>query len=366
MIDSRYRRLAAWAVSVAAFALSCAVSVPPSGGPEDKTPPSVATTVPAADSVGVATDTRVAIEFSESMTRARVERQVTFEPPIVIGSVDWDGSTILIAPEGGLHPDTTYVVTVEPGFQDHHRVAAKEPYRFAFATSAHIDSGQVKGIVLFRREPTKNGVVDCYALPVDTGFAPGTTRPDRRGIAGDDGRYTVDYLATDNHAYLVWAFEDKKGNRSFDPGEDVGLSEPDTVWLRPDEPVAYFRPAIVDPNEPALVAGSIVNSSGVDTMAVSVRLSAVNDTVSTFYYALCDTLGAYRFETVHGGRYLLSAFIDVYADSLCGTYPCGPDSARTCAEPCAVHPDTVVVEPGDKRSMRPIELGPARAEEEKR
>jgi hypothetical protein len=342
------------------------VSVPPSGGPEDKTPPRVDVTVPARDSAGVAVDSDIRITFSEKMATARAERLVTFAPEVEVGDARWDGTTLVLTTRAGLARDTTYVVTLKSGFQDRHGVAAKDDYRFAFATAAHIDSGTVSGTVRFRREPTRNGVVLCYTLPVDSGFAPGGTRPNRRTGADADGRFRLEYLPTNDRAVVVWAFEDRNRNQVFEPADEVGLEVPETVVLSPGtSAVGGVDLAIVDPDEPAVVRGRVVNSSGLDTLAVSVALYA--DTASTpRYYTACDTSGAYEFRSVSAGDYELRAFVDVVADSVCGAYPCGLDSARTCEEPCAIHPDRVVVAPGDTRVVSPIELAPARREENER
>jgi len=108
--------------AMAAIAIACAISEPPSGGPEDKSPPAVASTTPAADSTGVDPGSPIAITFGEDMSRARVERLVSVNPPIVIERVRWDDRTLIIEPRGGLQRDTTYVVRVKGGYRDSHGV----------------------------------------------------------------------------------------------------------------------------------------------------------------------------------------------------------------------------------------------------
>jgi len=317
--------------------------------------------VPAPDSAGVNPASDIRIAFSEDMKHARMERQVSFSPDVVIAKAGWDGNTLVLRPLGGLRRDTTYVVTLKSGFQDSHGVAAKTDYHFAFATAAHIDSGSVAGAVLFHREPTRRALVFAYMLPVDSGFVAGSTRPDRQSYTDEDGHYRVDYLPSNDRRVLVWAFEDRNNNQIYDPNEDVGLAPPDTVVLTAEQAHARgVNLVIVDPDEPAQVRGRVNNQSGIDTLAVSVALYADSVTAPA-YYTRCDTTGSYTFTSVHAGDYELRAFVDVRADSVCGTYLCGPDSAR-CEEPCAVHPDRVTLEPGDTRVMSPLTLGPARRE----
>lgn len=349
------RRVLVWALACSGLGIACAVSVPPSGGPEDRTAPEVTATIPAGDSAGVAPDTEIRIAFNEGMTRRSFERYIEFSPHVPVARVDWDGNTAVVRLEGTLHPDTTYVVTLKPGYQDQHRVAAKEAIRFAFATSAAIDSGRVAGRVLFRREPTPNGVVYGY-VPRDTVFDPESMRPDRVARADEDGRYALDYLGTGGQRYILWAFEDRNADGSFTPSQDVGYAATDTVTLTPGSPTAIADIAIIDPEEPAVVSGRVINETGIDTLLVSVALWQASDSLRPSYYTLCDTTGRYELNTVLMGRYALRAFVDVKRDSVCAGYPCGPDSTETCFEPCAVHPDSVAVAPGDELKMDPIEL----------
>ena len=106
-----------------------------------------------------------------------------------------------------------------------------------------------------------------------------------------------------------------------------------------------------------------MNRTGIDTIAVSVGLYA--DTVAApVYLVTCDTTGAYTFGSVMMGNYALRAFIDVDADSLCGWYTCFDDTTQLCAEPCAVFPDSLTIEPGDELELDPVVLEPAEERKE--
>lgn len=338
-------------------AISCAIPVPPPGGPEDKTPPEVVETVPADSSVGISPDSDIRITFSEKMTRARLERQVAFYPNVIVKKAKWDGKTIIIEPEESLHPDTTYIIKLKSGFQDHHRVASANDHQFAFATSAHIDSGQISGTVYFRRKPTEKGYVQLFVLPKDSSFALGVTRADRETATDENGRYVFHYLPTSFEEFLVWGFQDQSGNARFDRQKEVGELFPDTLRLSPDMPILNGTDiVIVDPNEPGEVAGTIHNISELDTIAVSVALYAENDTTPPAYYTRCNPEGAYSFPTVKAGTYAFRAFVDVALDSLCGDYPCPQDTTTMCSEPCVQYQDSVRVEPGMKLKLDDLDL----------
>jgi hypothetical protein len=358
-MDKVSKRTFLWMFLLGAYVLACAVDAPPPGGPVDEIAPVVIGTFPSSDSAGVDPGTEIGFTFSEGMSRARVERMLSLSPEIEIGQVRWDKNTIYIKPAQPLHPDTTYIVTMSPGFRDFHKVASKKGYQFAFATSAAIDSGTISGRVYFRREPTKNGVVRCFILPVDSGFNPEAIRPDRQAVTDDEGNYELKYLSTTHVSYVVWAFEDKNNNLTFAPGNESGTALEDTVVLTPESPHAGGLDIfIVDPDEPLTVAGVVINDSGLDTFEVSVALYADSLGAPPAYMVTCDTTGAYTLENVHAGLYLLRAFIDMNADSICGEYRCLDDSSLVCVEPCIQYPDSVVFEPGASVVLDTLRLQP--------
>ena len=330
---------------VVPVAAACAVSEAPSGGPEDRDQPAVVATVPAADSTGVDPASPIAITFGENMTRARVERLVTIQPPITFDRVEWQGRTLVIKPQGGLLRDTTYVVQLKPGYRDRHGVTATQSREFAFATGASLDTASIAGQVLFRREPTGKAVVRCFRVPRDTAFVPEAARPDRETTTGQDGGYRLRYLPSNDARFVVMAYVDQNGNGTFDrPGEPFTVLA-DTVFLSPTVPrVDDVRIAIIDPTETATVSGVVVNETGIDSVLVSVGLFALVDSMRVTRLALCDSAGAYAIAKVPAGAYRLRAFLDLRADSTCGEYDCAGEAP--CFEPCVTLADTLTLAPG--------------------
>jgi hypothetical protein len=51
-------------------------------------------------------------------------------------------------------------------------------------------------------------------------------------------------------------------------------------------------------------------------------------------------------------------------DSICGFYPCGPDSSELCPEPCYVRSDSLTIAPGDELELPRVVLPPAAATKE--
>jgi hypothetical protein len=339
---------------------SCAIPEPPPGGPEDKTPPKVVETFPENGSSGVAPDAEIGIGFSEKMQRARLHRLVVMSPPTQIAKAKWDKNAVRFTFEEPLHPDTTYIFALKKGFGDSHGVKSEKPFRFAFATSAHIDSGVISGQVRFRREPTDKGVVRLFKMPRDTVFAPEATRPEREVRTAEDGTYHFEYLPTDERSFLIWAFQDQNANANFERDEEAGAVLADTVVLGGGISVIDNQDiAIVDPKEPAVIEGTIVNNTGIDSLPVAVTLHSLTDTTAAIpaYYVRCDTLGHYELKTVLMGAYTMFGFLDFSGDSLCGSYPCADDSSKSCAEPCVQRADTLVVQPGAEIEIEDLFLG---------
>jgi hypothetical protein len=341
-------RVRAWLMVFAAFVLGCAVQGPPPGGPQDTTPPQVAVSSPGPDSAGVEPDAAVSISFSEPMSRTGIERSIEFSPEIEMHQIRWKGNTVSITARDGFHPDTTYIVTIKAGIRDSHNVASKSPHEFAFATSAAIDTGAVLGRVMFRREPSEKARVHLFAVR-DTVFELQSSRPDRSVDGNETGDYRLGYLSTDETALLVWAFHDSNNNGKYDAGNEYGAALGDTIRLSEQMPEAASRDIyIVDPTEPGLIEGQIVNQTGLDSVLIMVTLSEAGDTIPPTYVTFSQPDGAYQFDKALSGTYWLQAFMDFAADSLCGTYTCGADSSLTCVEPCVSVADSIAIVPGQE------------------
>jgi methionine-rich copper-binding protein CopC len=336
------------------FAASCAIPEPPPGGPEDKTAPEAVATMPVDGTAGISTGAKIEIEFSEKLSGARFDRFVEFSPDVKIAKTRWKGRRLFIEPADPLRPDTTYVVRIRAGFTDAHNVRSERGYEFGFATSASVDTGTISGRVYFRRKPAEKGVVRLFVLPRDSSFVPEAARPDREGVTAGDGTYKLKYLPQRSVPFLLWAYSD---DNAFDRDREVGALFADTLSL--DERTGRLEDVdiwIVDPKEPGLVAGRVVNATGVDSLPITVTLAEARDTIPPTYWVRADAAGRYKFENVLKGRYVLHAFLDMKNDSLCGTYPCPGDSAALCDEYCAAYPDSVIVSPGDELRLKDLRL----------
>jgi len=329
-----YVALAVWL----ALALACAVSVPPTGGPEDKSPPSVARTVPANDSTGVDTKSALRIAFSEPMRQERVERNVVVNPPIEFARVHWEGNVIVIQPAHELIRDTTYVVRIKPDYQDRHNVPGAQWHEFAFATgTAAIDSARIEGKVTLKGAPAKS-IVRAFRVTGKDTLRIEKDRPDREAAADRNGAYSLRHLPNNGARFLVMGFVDENSNGIYDLGSDPALVYPDTITMLPGRPVVNgIDMALLDPKEPGSLKGTVTNESGADSARVMIAIYDKADTTRATYRALCDSTGAYEVKSIKPGSYVLRAFVDIKRDSIPGTYPCA-EKPKGCPEPMARRP----------------------------
>jgi uncharacterized protein (DUF2141 family) len=351
------RRAGVFSCALALFAAACASEAPPPGGPEDKVGPTVISSTPTADSTNVDPGSGIVVTFSEDMSRARVERLLVVQPSIVIGRVRWEGRTMTVLPQEPLQRDTTYVVRVKPGGRDAHGVASTASFEFAFATGAVLDTARIEGAVFLKKEPAGRALVRCFRLPRGPDFDPLAERPDREAASARDGKFSLRYLPANEARYIVAAFMDRNGNGNLDRTSEPFAVFPDTVLLTPHVPVVSgINIAVVDPNEPGIVRGSVVNETGIDTLRVSLNLFTVEDSTRARMHARCDSTGAFELRNVRPGDYVLRAFLDLRADSTCGVYDCPPGAEPPCREPCVRLPGTVSVKVASVTELPPLIL----------
>ena len=335
-----------------ALVAACAVMETPPGGPEDTSPPRIVETVPRPDSSKVGRDVRPAITFSEKIDPQSVKNRIFLFPPLEFASIDVSGKRLDID-FTELLPETTFCLLIGAGIRDYHRVENKQNYFLFFSTSDSIARGELSGVISFKSTPDSMGVAELFPVRADTVTDFRSSRRARIAFAGKDGRFTLKALPTDGSRFLLRAFIDRDADGRYSAGKEFAAVLPDTVVLTPSsERVEEIRINVIDPNEPGSVEGLVVNETEF-TLAPTVRLSPVKSGEPS-HAARADSTGSFILRGVPPGAYLLSAFVDLRADTLCGTYVDPADSTRTLAEPCVALPDTLRVQPGELLKLEPI------------
>jgi hypothetical protein len=133
-------------LSLAFLLLSCASSTPPSGGPDDKTGPSILYVTPAAKAVGVSTDSRIVFTFSEWIS-PKSKNSISIFPPINFNAKVFRNK-LEIDPLSKLQDSITYHIVITTTLQDLHGNSISPPYSLTFSTGAALDSGTIQGCII--------------------------------------------------------------------------------------------------------------------------------------------------------------------------------------------------------------------------
>ncbi len=350
-----------WLLLILAIIYSCAVMEPPTGGPEDKTPPEIVETVPAANSAGVKRTQNIQIVFSEKLDSESFRKRIIFYPEIPFKKIDVSDNRLEIEFEG-LLPETTISFYLKKGYMDNHNVKVEKSSFFYFSTADSLEKGLISGHIFFKKEMMAGGTARLTSIEPDT-FENIYDKPElRTAIADEAGDFSFRYLPTDSSGFRLWAFFDTNKDGDYSDSKEFYLLYPDTIYLTGREP-AYrdFTMNIFDPNEPGEAKGTVKNNTPLKKF-VTVRLkNVVYDEPS--YEAYTDSAGVYNIKRVMPGNYLFSAFIDMNADSLPGTYPDPEDTTLTCDEPSVSLPDTISIAPAEIKEIPELELGNEKDEE---
>lgn len=199
--------------------LSCAKQAPPPGGPEDKTPPEVISSIPENGSTDVSLKPKIVLSFSERMDRERIGEAVFVSPPPDGGiRLDWSGDDLEIKIVDSLADDRTYLVTVGSSATDAHNNRLVSSYTLAFATGSTIDSGSISGMVVKDGDPFPGATVAAYPL---------TSTSHENFIfdslqyvtqAGSNGSFEFEFMSAGD--YAVFAYNDRNGDKAWNPGRE--------------------------------------------------------------------------------------------------------------------------------------------------
>ncbi|MBU1098948.1 MAG: Ig-like domain-containing protein [Bacteroidetes bacterium] len=194
----------------------CAHQVSPSGGEEDRIPPTVVDAYPVPGTTNY-NDNYFEITFSEYVQKGSV-REAIFISPNIDGNIQysWSGKSLTIEFEDSLKKNTTYTVTIGTDVQDYNnRNKMAEAYQIVFSTGDVIDTGEISGQV-YDSDPS--GVMVYAYLQADSLINPITTKPDYISQVGKNGRFTLRGLA--DGEYQVFAIRDDFRDFLYNVGED--------------------------------------------------------------------------------------------------------------------------------------------------
>jgi hypothetical protein len=243
---------------------ACASNIPPSGGPEDKEPPTVIKTYPENRQVSFKEST-IEIEFSEYVNRGSVLQNVVIQPRTV-HEYSWKGTILKIHFLEPLRDSTTYSLSISNDFTDLQQNKPNSPISLAFSTGNTIDSAKIYGKIV---GAFPEGVqIFAYKLGSADTCNPKHRFPDYNKRIASDGSFSFESIS--DGTYRLFAIKDELSNSLFDERQDMFSVAPgdvkaqhfvaDSIRFRIC-PADYFQEA------------SVLEVKGISTQEVEIQFS---------------------------------------------------------------------------------------------
>ena len=249
--------------------LACAVNERPSGGPEDKTPPTVMRVEPESGGTLLPLETSFKIIFSESMDRQGTEEAVFISPVFWdFPHFKWSGKELIVKVPERLKPNTTYILTVGAGASDVNRNKVGKSLTYAFSTGATIDSGDISGAVFSDEGQMVTYDIWAYGISDTSGTDFWLGIPDYATQVDSSGGFSLGFLG--GGRYLIVAIDDGNNDLFWDPSSEALGLPPGIINLTHNQkiPGLVFRPARRD-----TAASYITKVVAIDRRKISLEFS---------------------------------------------------------------------------------------------
>jgi hypothetical protein len=215
-----------WLPIILLFA-SCARQIAPSGGPDDKAPPSIRTTTPAVGTLKYPVKQSVVFTFSEWIDKKSAEACVSIFPPPPEGTkIKVSNKALEIKPVRAFAESTTYHIELNNSLKDLHGNSIGSPYHFFFSTGATIDSGKVFGCVVSSEKLASQPKVALFAEKTlefpDTCFF---ELPSYVVQTDSSGNYAFNHIRKGR--YRIIAFTDANNDNKLSPGTEKAFAPTD-------------------------------------------------------------------------------------------------------------------------------------------
>ncbi len=214
---------------LALLAWACAEPMLPTGGPADRTPPAIASSLPENESV-LFEGNAVRLVFSEYVDQASFARAFSVAPPFE-GQLRfrWRKRRVDISFPEPLRPNTTFVITMDTDLRDARGVPLTAPISLAFSTGAVIDQGRLTGRVVEPLGGLAAAGFDVLAYPQEEDGSEGTPY---RTQTDEEGRFSLAYLREGDYRVLVLG--DRNRNLQPDANEAFAVSPVETLETTKD------------------------------------------------------------------------------------------------------------------------------------
>lgn len=264
MIIKIYRKFGIALLAAVAMLAACANIKAPSGGPDDKTPPSVLESVPKGNVTNFS-KFPVVITFSEWVEKASVTENVKINPEAKL-KFSWSGKTLKIRPADSLAANTTYCISLEPGYRDISGNNPSNEFSLVFSTGNVIDSGKISGKIFTNAKDYSMLYYKIDEINPDT-LNIAVTKPAGRAKLGTSGTFNIQALR--NGKYRIFLLNDRNDDRCYNEGyEEVAAACRDIVVSDSNKSnyIAFYNAKMHDKVPPEL-------QNAVATGARTVRLA---------------------------------------------------------------------------------------------
>lgn len=217
------KRTASWIslFSILVVMIRCAHQGMPSGGPEDETPPEIASRNPAHLSVNVDTASTLSLKWSEWMNRKSLENGFFMNPPhLGEPQFKWSGSGVKIQFDSSFLANTTYLISISSSVSDIHSVKIEQPILWAFSTGDSLNTGGINGRVTdpLTGGSGKNILVTAYHISDTADLRIWDTQPDYKVSVSEEGLFTFQYMNPGKYRLFAWA--DANTDREIQIGKE--------------------------------------------------------------------------------------------------------------------------------------------------
>jgi uncharacterized protein (DUF2141 family) len=146
MYNARY--LIGTFIVLSLIIVSCATPTMPTGGPRDKTGPTVIQQQPQSGTTNFSGD-RVYFEFSEFVRRESIREALSIQPSLDLEySLKWKRKGVYVVFDEPLPEETTIIVTLGTDLTDVNGNAMESPVSIAFSTGSTISENAITGTVM--------------------------------------------------------------------------------------------------------------------------------------------------------------------------------------------------------------------------
>ena len=268
---------------------ACANPLPPSGGPDDKTPPTIREFSPANATLNYK-DKPIEIKFSEYVDKNSVLENVRISPELPL-EYSWSGKKLEITPAQKMADNTTYCISLEPNYKDLSGNRPTSAFSVIISTGNTIDSGKIVGKVVSQSQgysvfAYKIDSINCDTLNI------ANTKPDYRVKLGSSGDFQIQALK--NGLYRLFLVNDRNDDALYNAGfEEFSAANTDTKVYESDGTIhsdfaLFYNAKKIDHTAPELnsaIATSdrtlkLMFSEAIDTNSINNKAVVIIDSAS--------------------------------------------------------------------------------------